>query len=97
MLGLHLVDALMLNCCCKNDKNVFLQIFLVAFFRACCINYFVFAFSGSEDQKLLVEESINHAKEAVMLDIKDGNCWCKSPFVLFLLPMFLLFSISLFF
>jgi hypothetical protein len=41
----------------------------------------VFAFSGSEDQKLLVEESINHAKEAVMLDIKDGNCWCKSPFV----------------
>ncbi|KAF8731302.1 hypothetical protein HU200_016356 [Digitaria exilis] len=30
---------------------------------------------GSEDQELLVEESINHAKEAVMLDIKDGNSW----------------------
>uniref|UniRef100_A0ACD5TCI9 Uncharacterized protein n=1 Tax=Avena sativa TaxID=4498 RepID=A0ACD5TCI9_AVESA len=30
---------------------------------------------GSEDQKSLVEESISHAKEAVMLDIKDGNCW----------------------
>ncbi|VAH60612.1 unnamed protein product [Triticum turgidum subsp. durum] len=30
---------------------------------------------SSEDQVLLVEESINHAKEAVMLDIKDGNSW----------------------
>ncbi|PUZ68309.1 hypothetical protein GQ55_2G016100 [Panicum hallii var. hallii] len=30
---------------------------------------------GSEDQVLLVEESIKHAKEAVMLDIKDGNSW----------------------
>ncbi|XP_044348719.1 tetratricopeptide repeat protein 5 isoform X3 [Triticum aestivum] len=30
---------------------------------------------SSEDQALLVEESINHAKEAVMLDIKDGNSW----------------------
>nr|CAB3451831.1 unnamed protein product [Digitaria exilis] len=30
---------------------------------------------GSEDQELLVEESINHAKEAVVLDIKDGNSW----------------------
>ncbi|GJN07706.1 hypothetical protein PR202_ga25560 [Eleusine coracana subsp. coracana] len=32
-------------------------------------------FSGSEDQLLLVEESIKHAKEAVMLDITDGNSW----------------------
>ncbi|XP_062211785.1 uncharacterized protein LOC133912860 [Phragmites australis] len=30
---------------------------------------------GSEDQALLVEGSIKHAKEAVMLDIKDGNSW----------------------
>ncbi|CAN6222329.1 unnamed protein product [Urochloa humidicola] len=30
---------------------------------------------GSEDQTILVEESIKHAKEAVMLDIKDGNSW----------------------
>ncbi|KAK3126840.1 hypothetical protein QOZ80_7AG0563620 [Eleusine coracana subsp. coracana] len=30
---------------------------------------------GSEDQLLLVEESIKHAKEAVMLDITDGNSW----------------------
>ncbi|TVU33772.1 hypothetical protein EJB05_15579 [Eragrostis curvula] len=30
---------------------------------------------GSEDQALLVEESIKHAKEAVMLDITDGNSW----------------------
>uniref|UniRef100_J3L8M5 Tetratricopeptide repeat protein 5 OB fold domain-containing protein n=2 Tax=Oryza brachyantha TaxID=4533 RepID=J3L8M5_ORYBR len=30
---------------------------------------------GSEDQAQLVEESIKHAKEAVMLDIKDGNSW----------------------
>jgi len=38
----------------------------------------VLPFSGSEEQALLVEESIKHAKEAVMLDIKDGNSWCKS-------------------
>uniref|UniRef100_A0A0D9V1D9 Tetratricopeptide repeat protein 5 OB fold domain-containing protein n=1 Tax=Leersia perrieri TaxID=77586 RepID=A0A0D9V1D9_9ORYZ len=30
---------------------------------------------GSEDQAQLVEESIKHAKEAVMLDIRDGNSW----------------------
>ncbi|KAL5220889.1 hypothetical protein ABZP36_025602 [Zizania latifolia] len=30
---------------------------------------------GTEDQALLVEESIKHAKEAVMLDIGDGNSW----------------------
>ncbi|OEL25109.1 Tetratricopeptide repeat protein 5 [Dichanthelium oligosanthes] len=29
----------------------------------------------SEDQALLMEDSIKHAKEAVMLDIKDGNSW----------------------
>ncbi|XP_020099366.1 tetratricopeptide repeat protein 5-like isoform X9 [Ananas comosus] len=30
---------------------------------------------GAENHALLVEESIKHAKEAVMLDIKDGNSW----------------------
>ncbi|XP_078153200.1 uncharacterized protein LOC144548414 [Carex rostrata] len=30
---------------------------------------------GKEDQVTLVDESIKHAKEAVMLDIKDGNSW----------------------
>ena len=37
---------------------------------------------GTEDQAQLVEESIKHAKEAVMLDIKDGNSWCKILFLL---------------
>ncbi|XP_020245712.1 tetratricopeptide repeat protein 5-like isoform X2 [Asparagus officinalis] len=30
---------------------------------------------GAENQSQLVEDSIHHAKEAVMLDIKDGNSW----------------------
>ncbi|KAJ0971604.1 hypothetical protein J5N97_019563 [Dioscorea zingiberensis] len=30
---------------------------------------------GTENQAQLVEESILHAREAVMLDIKDGNSW----------------------
>lgn len=30
---------------------------------------------GSDGQAFLVDESINHAKEAVLLDIKDGNSW----------------------
>ncbi|KAJ4806533.1 Tetratricopeptide repeat protein 5 [Rhynchospora pubera] len=30
---------------------------------------------GQEDQATLVDESIKHAKEAAMLDIKDGNSW----------------------
>ncbi|XP_072974381.1 uncharacterized protein [Typha angustifolia] len=32
---------------------------------------------GTENQAFLVEESIKHAKEAVMLDIKDGNSWSQ--------------------
>jgi hypothetical protein len=40
----------------------------------------MFSFSGSENPGALVEESIEHAKEAVLLDIKDGNSWCKSSF-----------------
>lgn len=30
---------------------------------------------GSEDQAEIVEESIQHAKEAITLDVKDGNSW----------------------
>ncbi|XP_027366724.1 tetratricopeptide repeat protein 5-like [Abrus precatorius] len=30
---------------------------------------------GVENQAELVEESIEHAKEAITLDVKDGNCW----------------------
>ncbi|KAF6137349.1 hypothetical protein GIB67_036386 [Kingdonia uniflora] len=32
---------------------------------------------GSDNAAQIVEESINHAKEAISLDIKDGNSWCK--------------------
>ncbi|KAF7132666.1 hypothetical protein RHSIM_Rhsim09G0101300 [Rhododendron simsii] len=30
---------------------------------------------GAENQAEIVEESIKHAKEAIMLDVKDGNSW----------------------
>ncbi|XP_077243971.1 uncharacterized protein LOC143884345 [Tasmannia lanceolata] len=30
---------------------------------------------GTENQAQAVEESINHAKEAIALDVKDGNSW----------------------
>lgn len=33
---------------------------------------------GSENQAEIVEESIKHAKEAITLDVKDGNAWCKN-------------------
>lgn len=36
-------------------------------------------FAGSENQVEIVEESIMHAKEAIALDVKDGNSWCKKP------------------
>lgn len=32
---------------------------------------------GTENQAEIVEESVKHAKEAVTLDVKDGNSWCK--------------------
>jgi len=32
---------------------------------------------GVENQAELVEESIQHAKEAITLDVKDGSSWCK--------------------
>lgn len=34
---------------------------------------------GAENQSQMVEESIQHAKEAISLDVKDGNSWCKIP------------------
>lgn len=34
-------------------------------------------FLGVENQAEIVEESIQHAKEAITLDVKDGNSWCK--------------------
>ncbi|KAL7001051.1 hypothetical protein U1Q18_002205 [Sarracenia purpurea var. burkii] len=33
---------------------------------------------GADNQAEIVEESIKHAKEAVILDVKDGNSWCKA-------------------
>ena len=56
------------------------------------VSFFVLSFSGSEDQALLVEESIKHAKEAVMLDIKDGNSWCKSSLPCVVVRSFFLHS-----
>lgn len=32
---------------------------------------------GSEDQVKIVDDSIKHAKEAISLDVKDGNSWCE--------------------
>lgn len=42
----------------------------------CVANIFLL-FVGSENQAEIVEESIQHAKEAITLDVKDGNSWCK--------------------
>lgn len=42
----------------------------------CVANIFLLSV-GSENQAEIVEESIQHAKEAVTLDVKDGNSWCK--------------------
>lgn len=36
--------------------------------------------TGSTDEAEIVEESILHAKQAVSLDIKDGQSWCTIPF-----------------
>lgn len=30
-----------------------------------------------DNQEEIVAESIKHAKEAIALDVKDGNSWCK--------------------
>jgi len=34
-------------------------------------------FVGTENEAKLVEESIQHGREAITLDVKDGNSWCK--------------------
>ncbi|XP_054825132.1 uncharacterized protein LOC129322780 isoform X2 [Prosopis cineraria] len=37
---------------------------------------------GAENQAELVEESIQHAKEAITVDVKDGYSWCKILYML---------------
>lgn len=49
--------------------TVILQFKANVFFGLFCI--------AIENQAPLLDESIQHAKAAVMLDIKDGNSWCK--------------------
>lgn len=41
------------------------------------IHYCAAMKSGAENQVELVDESIQHAKDAIALDVKDGNSWCK--------------------
>lgn len=41
--------------------------------------YLCFVFPGANNQAEIVEESIKHAKEAIALDVKDGNSWCEAP------------------
>lgn len=45
--------------------------------------------TGAENPAELVEESIQHAKEAIALDVKDGNSWC-----MFLNKLLLTFLLS---
>lgn len=39
------------------------------------------ALLGSENQAEIIEESIQHAKEAITLDVKDGNSWCNTRYL----------------
>ena len=41
----------------------------------------VAVFIASDNQEEIVAESIKHAKEAIALDVKDGNSWCKMLFI----------------
>lgn len=34
--------------------------------------------TDSENKSELVDESIRHAKEAITLDVADGNSWCMA-------------------
>lgn len=45
--------------------------------RVLCQNHVSFPSTllGSENQAEIIEESIQHAKEAITLDVKDGNSW----------------------
>ena len=38
---------------------------------------FIIHFPGAEKQAEIVEESIKHAREAIALDVRDGNSWCE--------------------
>ncbi|CAI9279796.1 unnamed protein product [Lactuca saligna] len=40
---------------------------------------------GANNQEEIVVESIEHAKEAIALDVKDGNSWCLANLLLLLL------------
>lgn len=52
----------------------------LAFKMSALLNYVTFPSTllGTENQAELIEESIQHAKEAITLDVKDGNSWCKT-------------------
>lgn len=41
------------------------------------IDIILFYSPGADNQEEIVKESIKHAKEAITLDVKDGNSWCK--------------------
>jgi len=60
---------------------IFSGTFLLYFvLENCLILRFIVVLSmnlGVENPAELVEESIQHAKEAITLDVKDGNSWCK--------------------
>ena len=40
--------------------------------------FYNYPFLGTENEVELVEESIQHAKEAITLDVKDGDSCCKN-------------------
>lgn len=53
----------------KHKLILFLLSFLMMFLSTCV---------DAENQAQLVEDSIHHAKEAITLDVKDGNSWCMT-------------------
>ncbi|KAI8017743.1 Tetratricopeptide repeat protein 5 [Camellia lanceoleosa] len=48
------------------NKKIFCQLSMLERRMAQC----------ADNQAEIVEESIKHAKEAIMLDVKDGDSWC---------------------
>ncbi|KAI8017745.1 Tetratricopeptide repeat protein 5 [Camellia lanceoleosa] len=50
------------------NKKIFCQLSMLERRMAQC----------ADNQAEIVEESIKHAKEAIMLDVKDGDSWCKA-------------------
>ncbi|KAG6529449.1 hypothetical protein ZIOFF_011647 [Zingiber officinale] len=53
-----------------NDAEMFLQL------KNTLLIYFTMKHTGTENKAASIEESITHAREAVQLDIRDGNSWC---------------------